>query len=1090
MKRNRNIILTLLLLACVQSIWAQQVLTGTVMDKVFNEPLMGANVYVTNASNRSLGGCIVDINGKYRLSIPDQKGLSIVFSFIGYKTQTIKYTGQKELNVTLDEEGMSLDAVEITAKKIERNSMGQSAREMISATQKLSLGSLDTAPVTSVTEALQGAMANVDILTGADPGSGSSIRIRGTSSLNASSQPLFVVDGVPLPVDVDDDFSFASANSEDYGSLLNISPADIESIEVLKDAAATAVWGSKGANGVLLIKTKRGSKGRLQFNFNTKYEFSKERTGVKMLNANQYISMIQDAIYNTVSDLGAQSSKSQEYLKLLYNTKEIGFDPAWQYFNEYNQEVNWLDEITQNGYTTDNTFSVSGGGDKANYRLSLGYLNQEGTTIGTAFERFSTSFNTDYRFSDKLDISLQYSFSRGVTDAAYTDDTDQLKKASVRGHALTKMPNMSPYVIGADGQRTGEYFTPYESFGMTFANDKVYNPVAMVNEATNRTIATNSRMTFVLHAKLFKDLDYFGTVGFNGQFSKINRFLPQSVTGVAFEHSSSALNYDIGKDVLYLTTENRLVYNKTVSDDHKFLVSAIFQTGDKTTSTYSSKAANTASSGITSPIAGSTILKGGSGRTVNRDMGGTLNAQYILQGKYMFNGGYRMEASSAMDASSRWKGFPTFGVAWHLGEEEFIKRLGFISLIKIRYSWGQSGNAPSGTSPYIGTFEAVTPGYGDMNAVKPASPDLTHLKYETITSNNIGVDFGLFSDKVNFTFELYKKVTDDLLQKKMKVPSSTGLSTVAWYNSGKIQNKGWEFNIDIAAVKTKDWSFNFGFNISQNKNEILELPENKNDELYTFGNKNYAYSVMMGDPLGSFYGYRYKGVYQNVEETYAVNTSGQRILDIDGNPVVMKNGDQKVYPGDARYEDVNGDGVIDENDIVYLGNSNPTLTGGLNFTLRYKKVSLVAAFHGRAGQKVINQARMDMENMRGKNNQSVAVLRRWRSEGDDTDIPRALYDKGYNYLGSDRFVEDASFLRLKTVTLKYQMPAKWMKAIGVNKLELYATGYDMFVWTKYKGQDPEVNLKAANDGTVAQVAIDSNNTPKPFKIAFGLNLNF
>ena len=273
MKRNRNIILTLLLLACVQSIWAQQVLTGTVMDKVFNEPLMGANVYVTNASNRSLGGCIVDINGKYRLSIPDQKGLSIVFSFIGYKTQTIKYTGQKELNVTLDEEGMSLDAVEITAKKIERNSMGQSAREMISATQKLSLGSLDTAPVTSVTEALQGAMANVDILTGADPGSGSSIRIRGTSSLNASSQPLFVVDGVPLPVDVDDDFSFASANSEDYGSLLNISPADIESIEVLKDAAATAVWGSKGANGVLLIKTKRGSKGRLQFNFNTKYEF-------------------------------------------------------------------------------------------------------------------------------------------------------------------------------------------------------------------------------------------------------------------------------------------------------------------------------------------------------------------------------------------------------------------------------------------------------------------------------------------------------------------------------------------------------------------------------------------------------------------------------------------------------------------------------------------------------------------------------------------------------------------------------------------------------------------------------------------------
>ena len=376
-----------------------------------------------------------------------------------------------------------------------------------------------------------------------------------------------------------------------------------------------------------------------------------------------------------------------------------------------------------------------------------------------------------------------------------------------------------------------------------------------------------------------------------------------------------------------------------------------------------------------------------------------------------------------------------------------------------------------------------------MSAVKPESPDLTHLKYETITSNNIGVDVGLFSDRITFAVELYTKVTDDMLQKKIKVPSSTGLSTVAWYNSGKMENRGWEFNIDVAAVRTKDWGFNLGFNISQNKNKVLELPENQSDETYTFGNKKYAYRVLMGDPLGSFYGYRYKGVYQNVEETYAVDKTGQQIMDINGAPVVVKNGYQKVYPGDAKYEDVNGDGVIDENDIVYLGNSNPTLTGGLNFTLRYKKLSLVAALHGRAGQKVINESRINMENMYGKNNQSVAVLRRWRSEGDNTDIPRALYDKGYNYLGSDRFVEDASFLRLKTITLKYQFPENWMKPLGINKLEIYATGYDLFVWTKYTGQDPEINLKNP-DGSAAQVAIDSNNTPKAMRFAFGLNLRF
>lgn len=1090
MKNCQNIIVALLLLFCSQSGWAQSVLTGTVTDKALNEPLIGANVYVTNSSNRSIEGTIVDMNGKYRLSVPNQKGLSIVFSFIGYKTYTVKYTGQKEIDVQLEEEGMTLDAVEITAKKIERNSMGQAPKDLISATQKVTLGNIESAPVASISEALQGAMANVDILTGADPGSGSSIRIRGTSSLNASSDPLFVVDGVPLPVEVSDDFSFASANSEDYGSLLNLSPADIESIEVLKDAAATAIWGSKAANGVLLIKTKKGSKGRLQFSFSTKYETRKERDGIPMLNANQYISMIQDAIYNTVSDLGSESAKSLEYLRLLYDTKEIGYDPTWQYFDEYNQDTNWLDEITQRGYSNDNNFSISGGGDKANYRLSLGYLNEEGTTKGTGFKRFSTSFNTDYRFSDNLDISLQYSFSRGVTDAQYKDDTSQLKEASVRGHALTKMPNMSPYVIGEDGQRTGEYFTPYRYFDMTFNDNKVYNPVAMVNEAKNRTTDTNSRMVFVLHYRFFQGLDYTGTLGFNGKFSKINRFLPQSVTGVSYVDDASSLNYSIGKDILYLTTENRLVYQKSFTDKHKIIASAIFQTSDQTTSTYSSKSANTASSGISTPIAGSTTLGGGSGRTITRDIGGTLNLHYTLLGKYLFDAGYRLEASSSMDKSSRWGAFPTFGVAWQLGDEAFMQKQKVISLCKIRYNWGQSGNSPTGTSPYIGTFSAITPGYGEMSAIEPASPDLKNLKYETITKNNIGIDVGLLDNRLNFTVELYKNVTNDLLQKKIVVPSTTGLSKVAWYNSGKMSNKGWEFYMDYDVIRTKDWGFMFGFNIAQNENKVLEMPENKSDETYTFGNKNYAYKVMIGDPLGSFYGYKYNGVYQNTEDTYAKDVNGNQIQDINGNPVVMMNGDQKVYPGDAKYADINGDGVIDKNDIVYLGNSNPKITGGFNFTLRYKRLSLVANFHGRAGQKVINQSRMNMEYMYGKDNQSVAVLRRWRTEGDQTDIPRALYGKGYNCLGSDRFVEDASFLRLKTVTLKYAFPDKWMKPAGISKLEIYATGYDLFVWTKYTGQDPEINLKAPTDGSMATVAIDKNNTPKALRFAFGINLKF
>lgn len=1079
----------MLTLLVSQSTWAQTVLTGTVMDKSLNEPLIGANVYIMNASNRSVGGSIADMSGVYRLSVPDQKGLSIVFSFVGFKTQTVKYTGQREINITLEEEGLTLGTVEVTAKRIERNATGQTPKELISASQKVTLGNIESAPVTSVTEALQGAMANVDILTGADPGSGSSIRIRGTASLNASNEPLFVVDGVPLPVDISDDFSFASASSEDYGSLLNISPSDIESIEVLKDAAATAVWGSKGANGVLLIKTKRGAKGRLQFTFASKYEMRKERNTVPLLNANQYISMVQDAIWNTVSDLGTTASKSQEYLALLYNTKEIGFDPSWQYFNEYNQDTDWLDEITQTGYSFDNSFSISGGGDKADYRLSLGYLTEEGTTIGTGFERFSTSFNTSYRFSDNLDISLQYNFTRGVADYSYKDDSEQLKKASVRGHALVKMPNMSPYTIGENGERTGEYFTPYSYFQGTFKEDKIYNPVAMVNDATNRTINTDSRMIFNLHYRFFQGLDYFGTVGFNGKFSKTNRFLPQSVTGVSWVDSFASTSSMAGKDILYLTTENRFIWNKSFTDNHKIILSAIWQTSDQTTSSYTSRSATNPSPGISNPIAGATPLSGGSGRTIYRDMGGVLNAHYTLFGKYLFNAGYRMEASSSMAADGRWGGFPTLGVAWQLGDEEFMKKIKVFSLAKFRFNWGQSGNSPSGVSPYVGTFTAVNPGYGDMPAIKPSKPELTNLKYETITQTNLGLDVGLFDSKLNMSLDLYDKVTTDMLQKDVSIPSSTGLAKVAWYNSGKMSNRGWEFNIDYDAIRTKDWGLNLSFNISQNKNEIKDLAENKKDENYEFKNGTYAYRVIQGDPLGSFYGYKYVGVYQDVEETYARDLNGNLINDINGSPVVMKNGKEKVYPGDAKYQDMNGDGVIDQYDIVYIGNCNPTLTGGFNFTVRYRDLSLIASFHGRAGQKVINQARMNLESMYNKNNQSVAVLKRWRNKGDDTTIPRALYEKGYNYLGSDRFVEDASFLRIKYVTLKYNLPSKWIKRAGINKLEVYLTGYDLFTFTKYTGQDPEVNLSFV-DGTMQQVAIDKNNTPKPLRFAFGLNLKF
>jgi TonB-linked SusC/RagA family outer membrane protein len=1090
MKVIKNILIIFTALVAFQTIGAQTVLTGVVKDATYKEALIGANVYVTNADNRSLNGCIVDINGEYRLKIPEQKNLTIVFSFVGFKSKSVKYTGQKTIDIILEEaDKRTLSAVEVTGKKVERNAFGQTQRDLVSATQKVSMERLETAPVTNVAEALQGALANVDILTGADPGSGSSIRIRGTSSLNANAEPLIVLDGVPVPVNISSDFSFATANSEDYGQLLNISPSDIESIEVLKDAAATAQWGSKGANGVLLINTKKGAKGRLAFSFSTKSEYKREGSSIPMLNAKEYISMIQDAIWNSVNDIGQGTNEANNLLALLYDTKEIGVFPDWAYYDEYNQNTDWLKLVTQPGYSLDNNFSVSGGGDKADYRLSFGYLKETGTTIGTAYSRFSTAFNIRYKFSNKLDVAANYGFTRGVKDGNYTDSYLDDKGSNPRGQALEMMPNMSPYVIGADGKATKEYFTPYSYFLGSYADGGVFNPVAMVYESINRTKSVTSRMVFNLHYNFFRGLDYYGVVGFDARINKTNMFLPQSVTGESYVSKYVNIGSDAGSDNLYLTTENRLVFLKTWNEIHKVVASGIWQTSDQTNSKFASFTTGNSSSGIYDPIVGSNTKNyaGGSERVLSRSIGGVFNSEYSLMDKYIFNASYRFEASSSLASSSRWKGFPTFGFAWHLGEEKFVKNLKAISLAKIRVNWGQSGNSPSGTSPYVGTFSAITNGYGEMAAIQPVKVQLDNLRYEIVNQSNLGIDVGLFEDRLTFTVDIYDKLTKDMLQKDVKIPASTGFTEIKYYNSGKMSNKGWEFRADYDVVRNKKWRVSLNFNIAQNINEIQDLPDNKKDVYYTFGNKNYAYKFVEGDPLGSFYGYKYKGVYQNVEETYAHDLKGNQIFDINGKAVITKNGTQKVYPGDAKYEDVNGDGVIDQYDIVYIGNSNPLFTGGFGFNITYKNWGIVTTFHGRAGQKVINQVRMNNEYMYGKENQSVAVKRRWRQEGDDTDIPRALYNRGYNNLGSDRYVEDASFLRLKTVTLKYDLPKSVTTKLHIQKLQVYVTGYDLLTFTGYKGQDPEINISWVDK--IYPVYIDKASTPKPLRMSFGLNVN-
>lgn len=1057
----------------------KKVLTGVVVEQIgkSKEPILGANVVVVNSQNRYIKGTVTNMNGEYAIEVPqNQKNLKIRFSYIGMQTQNIDYKGQTHLNITLSSQGRTtLKEVTVSGTRKDRDQMGVSKIEQTSATQKLNMTEIvDQTPVASIEEALQGQIAGLDITLGGDPGARSSIRIRGTSSLNSGDDPLIVIDGVPYDIDISDDFSFQTANEEDFGQLLNISPADIESIEVLKDASATAIYGTKGANGVILVNKKKGTYGKTKFSFSTKFTAKKEPESIPLLNGQQYVALMEDAIWNAANSKGL--SNASDLLNLLYNTDEINFNPDFKYFNEYNCNTNWLDLIRQDALITDNNLSMTGGGEKATYRLSLGYYNEQGTTKGTGLNRLSTSMKITYNFSDRLRVSTDFAFTNTNKDANVL--------SNARSVAQKRMPNVSPYYIDSETlEPTDQYFQRESDFQGSYSS--VYNPLALVNDGYNKTNVREERMTVTLNYDFPFHLQYQGYVSVNMKTTKNKQFLPQTATGVLWTSDLANQSTDATSDGFSLQTENKLIYNNTFNEKHKLIATALLRTSQSQSFSYTSKTSGNASGELSDPIVGSVVTSAGSGDSESRSVSMIGQAVYTFDNRYVAKATVNYEGNSAMGRKNRFAAFPAFGLAWNLDQEHFLgdNVKEWLSEAKLRLGLGWAGKAPKGASYYLGAYQSLGT-YMNMSAIYPVRMQLDNLKWESTREYDFGVDLKFFK-KLGVTFDYYDKYTSDLLLSNTAIPSTTGYSTIKYFNSGEMSNKGFELRFDYEIYRGHGWTITANANCSRNINKVESLPSTWSYDSYTFGNGNYAVRVVEGKPIGSFYGYRYKGVYQNTEDTYAKNENGEVMYDYKGNVITMRNGSEKVYPGDAKYEDINHDGVINQNDIVYLGNSNPKLIGGGGFNIKYKDLSLTAFFYGRWGQKVINKARMNLEGMRGTDNQSTAVLSRWRSEGDVTDIPRALYGMGYNYLGSDRFVEDASYVRLKTLSLSYSCPKKWLKRIGVTSANIFVTGYDLFTWTGYSGQDPEVSLPSAYSPSV-----DSSTTPVTKRFSVGLNLNF
>ena len=1083
-------ILTVLLLCLVQQVMAQKTVSGTVTEDFAGSagPCIGVNVTFQNAQKRIIAGTVTDFNGQYSLKVPaNEKGaLTLVFSYIGMTTQSFKYTGQTTLNVKMSNAATQIKEVTVKGKRGSRNEMGVTERQMAFATQKINMDDITAvSPVTSIEEALQGQLGGVDIITAGDPGAKRNIRIRGTATLNSNADPLIVINGVPYSTDIDDSFDFNTANQEDFAQMLSLNPNDIESIEVLKDAASTAVYGTAGANGVLLITTKKGAMGKTRFSFSTKNSFKFEPKSMPMLSGNDYVAYIQDAIWNTANALGLNSQGG--LLEYLFNTPEIGYDKEWRYFDEYNQNVDWLSYLTQDAFTTDNSFSMSGGGEKATYRYSLSYLDEGGTTKGTGLTRLNTSIDIGYRFSEKITVNAEYTYSDSKKKAPWTD--------KLRSEAMTKMPNKSPYYIDDEtGKMTDTYFTRQnsEEFQGAFIggkNPKNFHPIIMAEDSYNNLRTREQKMTVRGRFYPTKEWQFTGYVSMKYKTQQTESFLPQTATGVTTESTFANQAKNAYTNNFSLQTELKGMYTNSWNDKlHQLTATALWRTQQSRSSNSEATRYNVASSSLADPASGSgMLLSQNSGISEVRKLSGIGSVVYTLLDRYTINGTVNYEGNSSIGRDNRWGFFPSVGLSWQFADEPFMKwSKDVLTELKIRGSFGQSGNTPGGTSPYVGTYTSLG-SYMDGNAISANSMQLNKLKWERSTEWNFGFDFNLWEGKLTGSFDYYNKKTVDLLQKKFYIPGSTGYTNnyLAYYNAGSLRNKGIEFRTDWQAIQTKDWQLKVNFNISRNENEIISMPGYQ-EENYTMGNGNYATRIVSGTSVGSFFGYKYLGVYQNTEDTYAKDADGNVMVDLQGKPIIMSNGSYRCYPGDAKYADINNDGKIDKNDIVYIGNSNPMLSGGGGFNLRYKDWSLTVFMHYRLGQKIVNRARMNAESMYSSDNQSTAVLRRWRNEGDDTDIPRALWKYGYNYLGSDRFVEDCSFLRLKTLSLSYNLPKAFCKHIGLNSANVFVTGYDLFTITDYTGQDPEVTLPSS----VTALAEDNSQTPRSRRVSMGITINF
>ena len=982
-------------------------------------------------------------------------------------------------------------------------------REVANATQNFSMKEVEGMSFMSIDEAMQGRIAGLDIIgNSGDLGSGSTMRLRGASSLSTltDANPLIVVDGNVRQVNLQN-FDIANANNEKFAELLNINPEDISDIRVLKDAAATAIYGSQGGNGVIELTTKRGARGKPRLQYSLKLTGTYQPKGYNLLNGDDYTMLLKESYFNPEqSDAAA-------------DIPELNYDPSFSEYEQYNNNTDWRDAVTQWGLRQNHYVTVSGGGEKALFRIGAGYDHETGTMIEQKLQRFSTRVALDYNVSERIRVSTNFSMTYTKNDR----NSDGLLDI-----AMKKMPNMSIYEQNPiTGENTSSYYTMLQSGSSVFNNDqKTYvNPVASAHLAKNQQSTYDMQPELIIQYQLLGmdddhwQLNWRGQVYLNINNGYSNRYYPQELKTVSWDQGVNTTSNNSSKSVSFNTKQTLTLIPAFKNKDHSFMMLGRFELNSGT-STSQSEDKKGVPTGITTTQGGGLISSLSSNFSQHRSMYFTASAHYAYKGRYIIDGSLRADGTTKFGPDSRWGYFPSLSLKWIISDEPWMEPTRkWLSMFAIRPSWGRSGQQPGQDYLYTSKYGS-TDKYIDMQAMKPNNIRLTDMKWQITESWNGGIDLGFFNDRLTVTIEGYSQTTTDMLLSNYRIPSNTGYENVAYKNQGKMRNTGWEFHISSNRVITigKKFWVDVNANFGNNRNELLELDELTLDNyntVYGFSNDETLQRVQLHNPLGAIYGFRYKGVYQYNYSTFKRMTPEERTqflaegktapvaLDDKGNVIVEpRTGDPvrmmfnytndatgrnyRFNGGDAIYEDVNHDGQINALDIVYLGSSLPKLTGGFGFSFTYGDWRLSTQFTYRFGNKIINRARLHAEAMTGNDNQSQAVNYRWRKEGDITSIPRAMYgsNSNYNTLISDRFVEDGSYLRMGYAQLNYNIRRKYAQALGVNRISLYLSANNPFVLTKYSGVDPDISSGGYSP------AIDSAQTPRSRSYTLGITVEF